>query len=362
LRALPPGRSYDQLTSGGAFARPCRIFVAFGSKGQNSLKSILEDFLEFIALFREESVVGMKSIFFFLILIAAGFAAGLGAARWKTLAFLSSKVATSKKTHQSIEFRPTQYPLENLPYCIVIVGRNNGANLEKTLESVFAQNYEHFRIVYIDDASDDGSYDLARDLIYASRRFTQIQFHHNEQPLGVLASLADAVRGCADEEIVIVLNGDDWLAHEWVLMRLNQYYADPDLWLTYGQSRDYPTYQLGNARAYQENGKTIRSQPFSASHLKTFYACLFKKIDETDFKYKGEYFQSAADLAYMFPMLEMAQGHSQCLSDILYICNRDALKGEERELQSFYEKHIRSMQPYALLASLELQPVAEGFE
>ena len=303
----------------------------------------------------------MRSFLFFLILIAAGFVAGYGAARWKAIELISSKIASASSIEKSPEFRPTQYPLENLPFCIVIIGRNNGANMEKTLESAFSQNYENFRILYIDDASDDGSQDLARDLIFASRRFTKVQFHHNEQPLGMLASLSRAVHGCEDAEIVVVLNGDDWLAHEWVLQRLNQYYADPDLWITYGQSRDYPTYQLGNARPFLE-GKAIRGQPFAAAPLKTFYASLFKKIDEADFKSKGEYFQGAADLAYMFPMLEMAKRHSQCLSDVLYICNRDSLKTEDREMQSFYEKHIRSLQPYPEISSLSLPLAAEGFQ
>ena len=303
----------------------------------------------------------MRSFLFFLILIAAGFVAGYGAARWKAIELISSKIASSSRTEKGREFRATQYPLENLPFCVVIIGRNNGANLEKTLESVFSQNYDNFRILYIDDASDDGSQDLASDLIFASRVFTKVQFHHNEQPLGMLSSLSRAVQGCENEEIVVVLNGEDWLAHEWVLQRLNQYYADPDLWVTYGQSRDYPTYQLGSARPFQE-GKTIRGQPFGASHLKTFYAGLFKKINDADFKYKGEYFQGAADLAYMFPMLEMAKSHSQCLTDVLYICNRDSLKPEDRDMQSFYEKHIRSLQPYPELASLEMPLASEGFQ
>jgi glycosyltransferase involved in cell wall biosynthesis len=288
----------------------------------------------------------MRQILFFLILLTAGFTAGFGAARWKALELISAKVTASKLPHRTPEFRATQYPLENRPFCLVVVGRNNGANLEKTLESVFSQNYENFRIIYIDDGSDDGSEDLARDLIYASPCFTKIQFHQNVKPLGMLASTTHAVRGCSDEEIVVVLNGDDWLAHEWVLTRLNQYYADPDLWLTFGQSRDYPTYAKGNARAFQEIGKPLRAQVFAATHLKTFYASLFKKINEADLQYKGEYFQGAADLAYMFPMLEMAQGHSQCLHDILYICNRNALKTEDREIHAFCEKQIRSLSPY----------------
>jgi hypothetical protein len=288
----------------------------------------------------------MKSILTFLILLASGFAAGYSAARGKALDLISSRIAPKVATHPDSQFRPNPYPLENLPFALIIIGRNNGASVEKTLASVFSQKYENFRIIYVDDASDDGSYDLAKELIYASHRLPQTLIHQNAKPIGALASLSEVVRSLPDEEIVVILNGEDWLAHEWVLERLNQYYDDPDLWLTYGQSSDYPTYEIGHARPLQENGKPIRSQPFVATNLKTFYAHLFKKIKEADFQYKGEYFQGNADLAFMLPMLEMGKGHCQCLSDVLYICNRESAPLENRELQSQNEKHIRSMRPY----------------
>jgi len=302
---------------------------------------------------------GMKKLLLFLVSLTAGLAAGYGAARWSAIDFLTVRLHAPSPKCTCAAFRPTEYALENLPFTIVIVGRNNGAYLERTLESAFSQNYEHFRIVYIDDASDDGSFELARDLIYNSPRFSQIHLVRNERPSGILANLAAAVRGCSDEEIIVVLNGEDWLAHEWVLQRLNQYYADPDLWLTYGQCRDYPTFQIGGARAYAQDGKGIRTQPFSVSHLKTFYAGLFKKINDSDLLHKGEYIQAAADVAYMLPMLEMAEEHFQCLSDILYISNRESPR-EDRETQAFFERHIRALKPYERLMALALKPTGEA--
>jgi len=301
----------------------------------------------------------MRQILSFLIFLAAGFAGGYGAAKWKAVERLSAKLSHSQNASVLVAFAPTPYPIEDLPFCIVISGRNNGAHLEKTLRSAFSQKYDNYRIVYVDDASDDGSFDLARDLMYASPRFGIAQILRNERPLGPLACLAQAAKSCGEDEILVVLNGEDWLAHEWVLARLNEYYADPDLWMTYGQSRDYPAYRTGGAYPVQETGKGVRAQPFGATHLKTFYAKLFKKIQASDFLYKGEFFPAACDLAYMFPMLEMAKGHAQCLPDILYICNREA-KGDDRELHAVFEKHIRALAPYPQLSSLDLQTAEEA--
>ena len=142
-------------------------------------------------------------------------------------------------------FRPAQYPCQNRSFVIFICGFNNGAFLEKTLRSVFSQVYDNYRLIYIDDASTDGSFELARDCISQSGYSSRATFVHNDQRLGLLANLVRAVQVCKDQEIVILLHGQDWLAHEWVLERLNQYYADPDLWLTYGQYREFPVVSIG---------------------------------------------------------------------------------------------------------------------
>jgi glycosyltransferase involved in cell wall biosynthesis len=235
-------------------------------------------------------------------------------------------------------FQPALYPVENRSFAVVIVGRNNGAFVERTLQSVFSQNYLDFRIFYIDDASDDGSFELANDLIYESGQSMRVTTIQNERCVGIPENIARVVEMCPDQEIIVVVGGEDWLAHEWVLARLNQYYANPDLWLTYGQYREYPEYSLGFSRPQAED-KPIRQQPFVASHLKTFYAGLFRHIQESDLSFSG-------DFAYMAPMLEMAKGHSTFVPEILYIENRSTPTQEDRETVLRSEKTIRGLQAY----------------
>ncbi|MBI5272792.1 MAG: glycosyltransferase [Chlamydiia bacterium] len=296
----------------------------------------------------------MKRFLFFLILLAAGFSAGFSAARWNVPELLATRLAFKERGEGSSAFTPTQYPITNLPFTILIVGRNNGAFVEKTLRSVFTQNYDPFRILYIDDASDDGSFDLVQDLVHSSVRMAQTQMVRNERSLGFLANLAGAVQGMNDDEIVVVLRGEDWFSHEWVLQKLNQYYANPDLWLTYGQYREYPSFQMGLSRPYSAQAieKGIRELPFTASHLQTFYAGLFKRIEKADLLYKGEYLEVASPMSYMVPMLEMAGGHSQYIPDVLYIVNREVSQGVDLVQQVFFERYIRSLKPYEHLSVL----------
>ncbi len=269
----------------------------------------------------------------FIALFAGSFYVGK---KWRSL---------EKQTTIS-SFQPTLYPVTNRSFAVVILGHNNGAFLEKTLDSVFSQNYLDFRIFYIDDASDDGSFELARDLIQESGQHMRVELLRNETRLGLSLNLSQVAESCSDHEIIVVVDGEDWLAHEWVLSRLNQYYANPDLWLTFGQYRQYPDYALGNSHPLSQT-ETIRQQPFFASHLKTFCAALFKRIDPDDLRF-------TADLAFMAPMLEMAQGHSVFIPEILYIENRIAANKEDTETVLHSEKTVRSKEPYSPLERIAL--------
>lgn len=308
----------------------------------------------------------MKSFFFLVVLLVISFFLGHSAARWKFHGKMIVQNPFSLTTKQQpLHFNPAPYPSENHSFCIIITGRNNGANLEKTLESALDQKYDRFRVIYIDDGSHDGSFELAEQLIQNSQKTHHVQLIRHEQPLGEIAGLTSAVSDCLDEEIILILSGDDWLAHPWVLQLLNQYYADPDLWLTYGQSIGYPTFEKQWTEPDLTHSESIRPLPFAASPPHTFYATLFKRISLADLIPYGEPDFTSSHLAYMIPMLEMAKGHFQCLPDVLYIVNQEAPKDEPAEKSIALEKEIRSLPSYQPLADLLVKPVplaSEGIE
>ena len=154
------------------------------------------------------------------------FAASFGIGKWV------EKIKTT-----SCAFEPTLYPIKDHPFVVIVIGRNNGAYVEKVLSSVFAQRYPNYRVIYVDNASDDGSFELAKDLIGNRGGIVK-----NESPLGKEASILKVKELCKEDEILVVLEQEEWLAHEWVLARLNQYYAHPDLKIAAGAFRLYPNF------------------------------------------------------------------------------------------------------------------------
>ncbi|HAB99192.1 MAG TPA: hypothetical protein DCE71_05165 [Parachlamydiales bacterium] len=280
---------------------------------------------------------------FFGVVFAAAF--HFGQLR-KGQTFSSSSRVSSTLDHG---FRATEYPLQQKSFVVVVIGRDNGAVVEKTLRSIFSQVYPHYRLVYVDDGSSDGSFSFVKDLVESSGMKERVLLVRGEEPVGQLAHLCSVLREAADDEIVVWVEGKDWLAHEWVLGRLNSYYADPDLWMTYGQYREYPDYRLGSSAPFQYEEwkqKGFRGHAFVASHLKTFYAGLFKCIDPADFSYQGAFLSAGSELAVMTPLLELARDHFQFIPEILYIANKQMPPLEDGEMLMKTQRYIRSLASY----------------
>ncbi len=249
----------------------------------------------------------------------------------------------------------------NLPFVVVIPSYNNEQYCEKNLESVFSQEYSNYRVIYIDDASTDQTYNRVLEYVQNKKVRDRCTLIHNEKNQGALANIYTAVHQCRNDEIVVICDGDDWLASNKVLSILNQCYHDGSVWMTYGQYIEYPSYRRGDeigncapSNLYNLEKAKFRYMPWTTTHLKTFYAGLFKKIHKEDLQKEGEFFPTTYDIAIMLPMLEMARKHSYFIPEVLYIYNYENSINDgkvHRQKQMFFEKYIRSLPTYQKLVS-----------
>lgn len=236
---------------------------------------------------------------------------------------------------------------------IIVPSYNNSQWYKQNLNSLFMQNYRNYRVIYIDDCSTDSTYDLVKNYISECEQDNRVTVIHNTQRKGCpLANIYHALMLCQPDEIAIIVDGDDWLAHENVFAHINRVYQDENVWLTYGQFAVFPFAIPGWAA--QVPGKVIeennfRSHDWCTTHLRTFYAGLFQKINVWDLWYNGEFFPMAGDLALMFPLLELAGNHSRYIPEILYIYNRANALNEDKinkKLQKSCEKQARNGRRY----------------
>ncbi|MBS0620538.1 MAG: glycosyltransferase family 2 protein [Verrucomicrobia bacterium] len=253
---------------------------------------------------------------------------------------------------------------ENKPFVIIIPSYNNRAWVDKNLRAVFEQKYDNYRVIYIDDASTDGTYERAQELIAEYGMQNRVELIRNEENVGAAENLFRAVHSAKDQEIILLNDGDDFLAHDLVLTHLNEVYADPEVWLTYGSYVEYPSYSYTVANFAQPLPKGVLEKNqvrhyskthWALSHLHTFYAQLFKAIELKDLFYEGKYCSAAADVAYMIPMVEMAGKHAKYLDEILYLYNRSNPLNDTRirpDMQRKIAEHIFHRKPYQPLAAL----------
>ena len=220
-------------------------------------------------------------------------------------------------------------PLEgckyNKKFVITIPSYNNEKWYKNNLSSVFSQTYQNFRIIYIDDCSPDNTYRLVENYVKELKKSEQVTLIRNERRQGALANHFKAINLCADDEIVVCLDGDDWFANDNVLEYLNKIYQDSSIWLTYGQFNNWPTNAIGWCENYPLEvirKNEFREFGFVAAQARTYYAWLAKQVKLCDLlcdlkDYEGKFFPASGDVALMFPMLEMARNNFKFIPEVL---------------------------------------------
>ena len=241
---------------------------------------------------------------------------------------------------------------------IIIPSYNNEKWCKKNIESALSQDYDNFKIYFIDDCSSDKTFEIVRDIVEKSGLKNKCVLIKNNQNYGALHNFYHVIHGCDDQSIIVQLDGDDWLAHKNVLKELHKIYNSNNIWLTYGQFKLYPDNIVGWCKPLSDKiikNNTIRKAPWVTSHLRTFKAKLFKGIKLEDLLYEGKFYSMAPDLAMMFPMIEMAGEHIYCFREVLYIYNNSNPLSEHRvkhELQKKLASFIRKQKTYKRLDRL----------
>jgi glycosyltransferase involved in cell wall biosynthesis len=246
--------------------------------------------------------------------------------------------------------------LEEKPLVVIIPSYNNEKFYERNLKSVFSQNYKNFRVIYTNDSSTDRTGELV--LQYAEQfgegiDFTYIETKKNGSPM---SSIYLMVQECQKEEVVLILDGDDRFYNNDVLKRVNQAYLDDHVWMTYGS--DYCRFKKrGHSRATPTEilrDNTFRTKRYCWSHLRTFYAGLFQCVEESRWKYQGDFYPFAGDIAIICNLFDLARDHVYFIEDILYDYNVDNPLNEFRldmRTQFSLRKYIMALPPLEKLHS-----------
>ncbi len=250
---------------------------------------------------------------------------------------------------------------------IVIPSYNNEEWIEPNAASILNQTYTNYDVLYINDASTDNTLSLIHEL----------KNNYNLNNWKIINNLQNKKRGYNvspynkniiefmenDEDILVFVDGDDWLFDENVLSKLNDYYNKNTPWMTYGGMYVYPESQLANPQNSLYNNEVhlnnlYRKDLWRASHLRTFKWWLYKKINDKDLKYSktNKYYFHAEDLATSYPCLEMCPKEKIGVVNFpTYAFNQtpnNRQRGIKREEMAGteLEQEIRNQTPYKTLS------------
>lgn len=195
------------------------------------------------------------------------------------------------------------------------------------VESILGQSYTNWKAFVTVDACRDGTLEAARA---AARGDSRIAIVANETRKYVMYNLVHAIhRSRAEpEDVIVVLDGDDWFATNDALKIIADTYARHDCWMTYGSwlsnvpsEDDEPD---GLWPAYPPGTERFRKVRWLGTAVRTWKKWLWDHLDENDLRdASGEYYRVSEDQAVMLPMLEMSgTDRARHIPDVLMIYNK----------------------------------------
>ena len=239
---------------------------------------------------------------------------------------------------------------------LVIAMYNAAHAVERNIAVIKSQTFTNFQCILIDDISTDDTVALTRKAIDGDERFRLIV---NEEKKYKTRNVVEGIEmaGADDEDVIVLLDGDDELASENALQIVADTYARDDCWMTYGSYVHPDGSHATINRPYDEKvirRNTFRKVRWLASHLKTFKYKLWKQLRPDIFliteeecrkacrrallqlRFRawknwrnikasdlhdatGRYIRRVDDKAFTFAMLEMSGPRVSFIEDILYI-------------------------------------------
>jgi hypothetical protein len=236
-------------------------------------------------------------------------------------------------------------------------GAVDAATVARCIRSVQMQSFADRRHVYF--LADAGDAELA-GLAGLLDRWTEVRKGVYPQA-PELANLWPLWRSLPDDEIVVWLDGDDYLATPYSLEIVARAHAEGAV-ATYGQFM----WADGSIGFAAQVGGDPRREPWRATHLKTFRAGLVKRIREGDLKTPDGGWTFVTDQPVMLPVLELAARHATFIPNILCVYTVPNLKAELARHDPAYAARqraevlrLRALPRYEALSTTEYLQIVE---
>lgn len=205
---------------------------------------------------------------------------------------------------------------------IVVLSCNYNGNIfvKNNIVSVFNQTLKPKKHYFIDDISTDGC-DKLVDKTIKEYNIDNIEFIRNKQKKYKIKNLYNIIHEKVDDDdIVVIVDGDDWLYNENVLLKINEAYRLNNCKYCYSNFIFSHNNKLGISRKINNKNWSPYKDAWITSHISTFKASEFKKIKKENFiDNNNKWFEMGCDQAYILPILENIRINGCLEKDVFFI-------------------------------------------
>lgn len=193
-------------------------------------------------------------------------------------------------------------------FVFVTPAYNVGNNIQQMLYSICGQSYKNWRLIIIDDVSDEKHINKTQEVLLRLSKFdsdsaNKISFIKNVEKRWATANVLHGISLCNDDDIVCRIDADDWLTDLDALALINHFYNETKcdtLWTAHRWA-----FSDMNISGKLPNGVDPYTHQWVSSHMKTFRKKLINNVKDENFRDEnGEYFRRAEDQAIFLPILK----------------------------------------------------------
>jgi len=199
----------------------------------------------------------------------------------------------------------------------------------RCLDSLRSQSFDRWCAYVTVDPCGDRTFEVATAAAAGDPRIDIQRNAGRQYSMVNLIRAIDRSRA-APEDVVVVLDGDDWFATADALGIIAGTYDRFSCWMTYGSwIADQPGLEEmrgGRWPPYSAETTDFREAPWLGTAVRTWKRWLWDLIDDRDFRdAAGNYFRVTEDQAAMLPMLEMSgTERARHIPDVLMVYNRSS--------------------------------------
>lgn len=226
-------------------------------------------------------------------------------------------------------------------YVVIVTVRNGEKWIEKCLKSIQGQLVKNWVCVVVDDCSIDKTADIAERFL-DDERFT-VQRNTTRRFQAYNTVQAARLYATDPEDVVMLIDGDDWLASSWAFETIRQTYLR-GAWMTYGclvESAGAPT-RFGFYPQHIARMSRFRDWVWCATPPRTFKRFLLNHLTDDDFMCEGKWPEMAGDVAVYTPIMELAAERAVGIREPIYVYNTET-PDSEHKIDPYETTRIRDL-------------------